>query len=209
MTDAFELYAQEYDDWFDRYEAVYRAELAAVKSLLPLTGRRVEIGVGTGRFAGPLGIRLGVEPALAMAARARARGIQVIRGVAQALPLAGASVDVVLMVTVLCFLPDPLQALVEATRILKPQGQLVIGLIDPASPLGQSYETNKATSRFYRRANFHPVQQVLDWLGRLGYFQAQACQTIFQDSPDVQGTDPVRPGYGQGSFVVLAAAKSP
>ncbi len=88
MTDTFEEYAQEYDDWFVRHEVVYRAELAAVEALLPTAGRGLEIGVGTGRFAGPLGIKIGVEPAWAMAEIARTRGIQVIRGDAEALPVA-------------------------------------------------------------------------------------------------------------------------
>ena len=74
MTDTFEAYAQEYDDWFVRHEVVYRAELAAVESLLPATGQGLEIGVGTGRFAGPLGIKVGVEPARAMAEIARNQG---------------------------------------------------------------------------------------------------------------------------------------
>ncbi len=43
------------------------AELAAVESLWPATGQGLEIGVGTGRFAVPLGIKIGVEPARAMA----------------------------------------------------------------------------------------------------------------------------------------------
>ena len=86
MTDAFENYALEYDDWFERYELAYRAELAAIEVLLPRAGRGLEIGVGTGRFAGPLGIKVGVEPARAMAARAKNRGIEVVRGCAEALP---------------------------------------------------------------------------------------------------------------------------
>lgn len=41
------------------------------------------------------------------------------------------------MVTVLCFLKDPFRALKEAKRVLKPQGKLIIGMIDPDSPLGR------------------------------------------------------------------------
>jgi SAM-dependent methyltransferase len=207
MTDTFEAYAQDYDDWFVRHEAVYRSELAAVESLRPATGQGLEIGVGTGRFGGPLGIRIGVEPARAMAEMARVRGIRIIRGDAEALPVANASFDFVLMVTVLCFLKNPLQALVEATRILKPHGRLIIGIIDPESPLGRSYEANKEKSRFYRQARFYKVRQVLEWLDGLGYANPMTCQTIFQDLPAITGLEPVREGYGDGTFVVLAAQK--
>jgi SAM-dependent methyltransferase len=208
MTDTFEEYAQEYDDWFVRHEVVYRAELAAVQSLIPETGQGLEIGVGTGRFAEPLGVKVGVEPAQAMANLARHRGIQVIQGYADALPIVTASFDFVLMVTVLCFLQNPLQALVEATRVLKPHGRLIIGLIDPESPLGRSYEANKKKSRFYRQARFHEVRQVLEWLDGLGYPNPRTCQTIFQDLPAIAGPEPVKEGHGEGGFVVISAQKS-
>jgi SAM-dependent methyltransferase len=208
MTDIFEEYAQEYDDWFVRHEVVYGAELAAVQSLIPETGQGLEIGVGTGRFAEPLGVKVGVEPARAMANLARHRGIQVIQGYAEALPIITASFDFVLMVTVLCFLPNPLQALVESTRVLKPHGRLIVGIIDPESPLGRSYEANKDNSKFYRQAKFHQVTQVLEWLEGLGYPNPQTCQTIFQDLPAMAGPEPIREGYGEGAFVVIAGQKS-
>jgi len=98
--------ALEYDDWFVRNEMAYRSELAAVKAFLPLSSRGLEIGVGTGRFAAPLGIEVGVEPARAMAAIARNRGIKVLEAYAEELPFKNESFDFVLMVTVLCFLAD-------------------------------------------------------------------------------------------------------
>ena len=111
------------------------------------------------------------------------------------------------MVTVLCFLQNPLQALIEATRVLKPHGHLIIGIIDPDSPLGRSYEANKEKSRFYRQARFHRVRQVLEWLEELGYPNPRICQTIFQDLPAITAPEPVREGYGDGAFVVIAGQK--
>ena len=66
----------------------------------------MEIGVGTGRFAEPLGFREGVEPSPAMAERARRRGLEVTDGVAENLPLPDATYDVALMVTTICFVDD-------------------------------------------------------------------------------------------------------
>ncbi len=122
-------------------------------------------------------------------------------------PWPHASFDFVLMVTVLCFLQNPLQALSEATRVLKPHGRLIIGMIDPESPLGRSYEANKEKSRFYRQAKFHQVRQVLEWLEELGYQNPRICQTIFQDLPAITASEPVREGYGEGAFVVIAGQK--
>jgi ubiquinone/menaquinone biosynthesis C-methylase UbiE len=207
MTNAFEESAQEYDDWFVRNEFAYHSELAAIKACLPTNGHGLEIGAGTGRFAAPLGIKVGVEPARAMAEIARIRGTSVIRGYAEALPFADDSFDFVLMVTVLCFLSNPFQALDEATRVLKPPGRLIIGMIDPASPLGQSYELNKEKSKFYRQARFLPVEEVLKWLKRLGYLSLQIHQTIFRDPAMITALEPVRTGQGEGVFVVISAQK--
>jgi ubiquinone/menaquinone biosynthesis C-methylase UbiE len=207
MVNVFEESANEYDDWFIRHELTYKSELAAVRTLLP-PGCGLEIGVGTGRFAGPLQIKVGVEPAQAMANIARSRGIDVLRGYAESLPIATASFDFVLMVTVLCFLQNPLQALVEATRVLKPRGCLIIGMIDPDSPLGRSYEANKEKSRFYRQARFHPVSQVLKWLEDLGYQNPKTCQTIFQDVETLTAAETVKEDHDEGGFVIISAQKS-
>ena len=207
MNTVFENSAREYDDWFVRNESAYRSELAAVKAFLPPGGRGLEIGVGTGRFAEPLGIEVGVEPARAMATIARKRGIKVLEAYAEDLPIEDESFDFVLMVTVLCFLAGPFRALCEATRVLKPRGRLIIGMIDPDSPLGRAYETNKNKSKFYRQAKFHPVGQVVKWLEDLGYADLKTCQTIFQDSATVKAPPPVIEGHGEGVFVVIAGEK--
>jgi len=203
----FETSAQEYDAWFDRHPVVYESEILALKSLISPGDIGLEIGVGTGRFAVPLGVAVGVEPAAAMALLAQRRGIQGYRAVAEALPFRPDSFDLVLMVTVLCFLRDPFLALREATRVLKPGGQILIGMIDKDSPLGRSYEAHKSESRFYRQANFYAIGQALDWLARLNYRKVKVCQTLFGELSDLTHPEPVRAGHGDGGFVVLAAPK--
>ena len=106
------------------------------------------MGVGTGRFASRVGIKVGVEPAQAMASIARQRGIEVYEARAEALPFADESFDSVLMVTTICFFNDPLRALRETSRVLKPLGHLVVGMIDKDSPLGKSYEPERVRACF-------------------------------------------------------------
>ncbi len=208
MSEVFEASANEYDHWFNRHGFVYRSELAAVQALMPPAGCGLEIGVGTGRFAGPLGVKVGAEPARAMAEIARTRRIRVIQASGEALPFVAGSFDFILMITVLCFLSDPFQALREATRLLKPQGRLIIGTIDPDSPLGKIYEATKTEHKFYRNAQFYSVSQVSDWLRRLAYENLSTCQTIFKDIPKIADLEPVKPGHGEGIFVVIAGDKS-
>lgn len=100
----FEQHAREYDRWFEEHAYAYESEVLAVRTLLPRSGRGLEVGVGTGRFAAPLGITVGVEPAHAIASIARERGIRVYEASAEALPFADESFDFVVMATTICFL---------------------------------------------------------------------------------------------------------
>jgi SAM-dependent methyltransferase len=86
MAAPFEVHHRRYEAWFERHEAAYHSELLAVRALLPWRGLGLEIGVGSGRFAGPLGVRVGVDPSAAMLRYANARGVLAARGVAEALP---------------------------------------------------------------------------------------------------------------------------
>ncbi|MGB3944604.1 MAG: methyltransferase domain-containing protein, partial [Methanothrix sp.] len=57
------------------------------------------MGVGTGRFAAPLGISVGLDPSLPMMEVARKRGVLCVRGVAERLPFRDGAFDLLLMVT--------------------------------------------------------------------------------------------------------------
>jgi ubiquinone/menaquinone biosynthesis C-methylase UbiE len=204
---AFETSAQEYDAWFEKHHFCYESELRALKTLATPHRRGLELGVGTGRFATPLGIAVGIEPARAMAALAQKRGIQVVQAVAEALPFSQDSFDLVAIITALCFFRDPFQALMEATRVLTPSGRILIGMIDKDSPLGRLYEANRLQSKFYRDARFYGVRDVLTWLKRLGYRDEKLCQTIFKGLSEITEPEPVREDFGAGGFVVISARK--
>jgi SAM-dependent methyltransferase len=123
----FEAHSQRYEAWYERHETAYVSELLALRAFLPWSGRGLEIGVGSGRFAAPLGIQVGIDPSPAMLARAAARGVDVVRGTAENLPRPPASFDYALVVTTICFVSSPRRMLIEARRVLKSGGCLVIG----------------------------------------------------------------------------------
>ena len=204
----FEKYAGRYELWFERNRFAYQSELQAVKSLLPPRGLGMEIGVGTGRFAGPLGLRIGIEPSTAMAVAARQRGIQVVRAVAEALPFMGGAFDFALMVTTLCFLDDVRISFREAHRVLRSGGAFLVGFIDRESPLGHVYQRHKNESPFYAEARFYSVQEVVSSMESASFRGFEFAQTIFQDFERPHGPETVRQGHGEGSFIVLRGVKS-
>ncbi|MDI3475697.1 MAG: hypothetical protein PWQ79_916 [Thermococcaceae archaeon] len=203
----FEKHHDRYESWFERNRYAYLSELEAVKRLLPKEGKGAEIGVGTGRFAAPMGIKLGVEPSKAMAEIARKRGIEVIEGTAESLPFEDNSMDYLLMVTTICFVDDPEKALKEAYRVLKPGGALIIGFVDRNSPIGKFYEEHKDESVFYKEARFFSTEELLELLKKVGFREFEIVQTLFHRLDEIKSVEPVKPGHGEGSFVVIKAVK--
>jgi len=203
----FEKHSLQYEQWFDRHKFAYESELRAIRKLLPQCGNGLEIGVGSGRFAAPLGIKLGLEPSSKMMKIAQGRGIEVIGGVGESLPFRDSQFDFVTMVTTICFLDDVEVAFNEAYRILKPGGCLIIGFIDKDSLIGQLYQRHKDENVFYRIATFYSVDEVVSHLKIAGFKSFNFAQTIFHDLAEIKGIEPVREGYGEGSFVVVKAVK--
>jgi hypothetical protein len=61
-TKPFDEYASQYEDWFERNKFAFESELRAIREQLPKSNNGIEIGVGSGRFAVPLGIKIGIDP---------------------------------------------------------------------------------------------------------------------------------------------------
>jgi SAM-dependent methyltransferase len=195
-----------YDDWFERHGAAYLSELIAVRALLPWGGRGLEIGVGSARFAAPLGVEFGIDPAPEMLAYARTRGVRVAAAVAEALPFAQAAFDYALVVTTLCFVNDAAAMLAEARRVLKPGGALVIGFIDRTSALGREYAAHREENVFYRAARFYSGDEVERLLAEAGFGACVWAQTLATPLAEIREIEPLRAGRGQGSFVVVKAS---
>ena len=131
--------------WYDRHILPYLIDLACGvkdvreqrKKVVPLArGRVLEIGIGTGLNLAHYDkskVReiVGLDPALEMHRLAKKRvaqsGLRVsLVGLsAETIPFDDAGFDTVLMTYTLCSIPDPVPALKEMRRMLKPGGVLI------------------------------------------------------------------------------------
>ncbi len=206
-VDAFDRYVDRYEAWFTDHPLAYVAELRAVRELLPSSGNGIEIGIGTGRFAAPLGIRKGIEPSRSMADLARKKGLEVVPGVAEHLPFMDGEFDYALMVTTVCFLDDMGLAFREVRRVLRATGSFVVGFVDRESVLGREYLTRKDQSAFYKDARFYSVPEIVTGLEEAGFGSLAFRQTLFHSLDETGESEPVQEGYGKGAFIVVRAEK--
>ncbi|MFW6201482.1 MAG: aminotransferase class V-fold PLP-dependent enzyme [Gemmatimonadota bacterium] len=139
MTDEAEV--RSYAAWFETPlgRRVWADEREALLALLgPVSGRAVlDAGSGDARFAVELAGRdaevVGVDRSRAMLrfGRRRAEGarrvVRLAAGDIESLPFRDASFDLVVAVTVFCFVADPSAAIRELARVTRPGGRVVIG----------------------------------------------------------------------------------
>jgi SAM-dependent methyltransferase len=204
-TGPFEKYSDRYDEWFERNRNVYNSEVEAIRTLIPSPrAKGLEVGVGSGKFAVPLGITIGVEPSDRMAAKAERHGIRVFRNVAEDLPFSDSEFDFVLMVTTICFVDDILTSFREAFRVLKTRGCIIVGFVDKGSDLGKQYLDKRNTSVFYKEATFFSTQEVCQYLTDAGFSNLTLRQTLIPG--ETQET--IQNGFGKGAFVVAQGVKN-
>jgi ubiquinone/menaquinone biosynthesis C-methylase UbiE len=205
MNDPFELYYERYDAWYENNRNAYLSEIEAVREVLPPGGRGLEIGVGTGRFAAPLDISKGIDPSGKMISLARKRGVDAERGRGEELNFGDNEFDLVALIVTICFVEEPEKVLRESERVLKPNGRIIVGIIDRESVIGK--ELIRKKSVFYANARFYSVKEILEMLKKSGFGSFDIVQTLFRPLGSIDSIEPPESGYGKGSFVVISGNK--
>lgn len=217
----FEEQAGRYDRWYEMPAGriLFEAELEALRAISAgLPGPRLEIGVGTGRFADPLGVDVGVDLAYGVLSlyRLRRRGagaaagaVHLLQADGARLPFTPATIGTAFLIVSLCFAADPLRLVEEAARVVRPGGAVVAALIDRESAWGRWYLEKKAAGHlFYRHARFFSAAEVQHWLEASGLRVTRFASTLLQPpGDDPRPEAPVEglvPGAG---FVCLAGVK--
>jgi SAM-dependent methyltransferase len=132
-----------YESWYEttgrRADRLEKPLLERLLASFSQVDTILEVGFGTGHFTrwfGEQGLRaVGLDLSLPMLAEAvRLGSPPCMRGDALALPFCSGAFDLVALITILEFVPDPNQALMEALRVAQ-QG-LILGVLNRQSLLG-------------------------------------------------------------------------
>lgn len=157
------------------------------------SGIVLEVGVGSGLnlpFYGPR-VRqlyaLDPSPTLLRMARRRATRVPVpvewIQGSAEAMPLDDRVADTVVTTWTLCTIPDPLRALGEMRRVLKPEGWLLFIEHGRASEPGIRAWQDRLTPLWRRVAGGCHLNRTIDALVRTGGFALESLSTGYGVGP--------------------------
>ncbi len=156
-------------------------------------GSVLEIGVGSGLnlpLYGPAveGV-CAIDPSpellrLASGQIADARvPVSLVRAAGECLPLAGASFDTVVMTWTLCSIVDPVAALIEMRRVLKPEGSLVFVEHGLSSDYQVARWQHGLTPGWRRVGGGCHLDRRIDELIRAAGFRLDAIETGYMTGP--------------------------
>jgi ubiquinone/menaquinone biosynthesis C-methylase UbiE len=150
-------------------------EQAAMLDLLPNVDGldALDVGCGTGRYARLLLARgarvVGVDLSDAMLGRARAGGARLIRADLRALPLRGASFDIVVSGLTLGDVAELDDAMAEMARVLRSGGRLVYSVVHPiGAQAGWARTFDESGRTFEVETCWHPIDAHANALAAAG-----------------------------------------
>lgn len=178
--------------WFKNDPTVFESAVKAISAMLPEDKNNgVEITCGPDLFSKALGI-----PARPLACNGPGTDTGHFK-----LPFDNLCLDYVFV----SYCDSPRSNLSEifqeVFRTLKTSGTLVVAFIDAKSPSGQRYTPDWLCPSEYDR------EKIMFDLTHAGFKHFDFSQTLFSPPEEVAQTHPSKPGYGEGSFVVVLAKK--
>jgi len=138
-----------------------------------------------GVFARVIAASVAVEPSAKLAAMTRAKTpgvpftVQVIERSAEELPLDDRSIDTIVMTWVLCSIPDPVRALREMRRVLKPAGRLLFVEHGLAPDPGVRTWQQRLNPLWYRLSGGCNMNRPVEDLVRTGGFRLGTLERFY------------------------------
>jgi len=210
--EAFNLYAEEYERWFDSPEGkvLFEIEVEAVKLLMKgLRKPFLEIGVGTGRFARELGIDVGIDPSIRVLEIAKRRGVKVVRAKGENLPFKKDILGAVFILFTLCFVENALKVFEEVKGVLKPNGIVIVGIINKDSKWGKLYLKKKKESHpIYKHAMFYSINEISELMKKASLSVETYSSTLCQPPSGMPyREDAYKELINEAGFVCILARK--
>ncbi len=165
------------------------------QKLVPLaSGKVLEVGIGTGlnlsHYDSARIERIwGLDPALemhALAAKRVARSglpVELVGLSAEKIPMADHSFDTVLLTYTLCSIADPVAALREMRRVLKPDGRLLFCEHGQAPDASVRRWQDRLTPIWSRIAGNCHLNRAVPQLLEAGGFRTQSMETLYLPGP--------------------------
>jgi ubiquinone/menaquinone biosynthesis C-methylase UbiE len=180
-------------DWACGIEPVQRQRRKVVPRA---QGRVLEIGVGTGRnlpFYDKKRIDhlSAMDPATQMHTKARQRkheaglDVDLLTLSAETIPMPSASFDTVVCTFTLCTIPDPLKALREMRRVLKPDGRLLYCEHGAAPDAGVRRWQDRLNSAWGRVAGGCNLNRDIPALLKAADFNILELETMYLPGPKI------------------------
>jgi SAM-dependent methyltransferase len=156
-----------------------------------------------------LGIENGSDPSVKLLEMATSRGIRTFLARGEDHFFNKETLGTVFLIATLCFVDSPIAVLHEAHRILKPEGNIVLGLVLRESPWGKFYQIKKQEGhRFYKYATFYSYEEVEKLITYSGFIIDKVISTLFQKPGEVKGMEAPRSGFSANAgFTVIIARK--
>jgi ubiquinone/menaquinone biosynthesis C-methylase UbiE len=229
----FDEYAHEYDAWFLQNRNVLESELLLLKHMLGDPERALSVGCGSGLFEHLLrtdhgiDIRNGVEPAEGMAEIARKRGMDVVPGSAEQIPMEDGEFDTVIMNGTPGYVADLRAAFAEGYRVLLPGGAIVVLDVPAESSYGLLYSfagvrgtwddahlqkvapAHPYPVEFVANANWRTTDEKAELLREVGFTDLTFAQTLTVH-PKYSNDRVEEPseGFDRGDYVAIRGLKA-
>lgn len=178
QSDSQAFFAGAADQWDKLRDELYGASFPteALLALLPGDAVVADLGCGTGglmaRVAPHVGQVIGIDDSTPMLKAARRRtgelkNVDIRRGDLSSLPIQARSCDAAVLLLALTYVADPLAALREAARILRPGGRVVI--VDLLE-----HDRDDFRQQMGQRWNGFSIETLQAQLAQVGLVQARA-----------------------------------
>ena len=203
----FETHSRNYLSWAKRYDKIFNAELKALKQMVPQNGKGMEMDLGVGQYAIPLGIKYGTEASRELRSIASKRGLTVSDIQMGKLPYESNQFDFVLLLFNVLTMEDINNKIHEISRVLKKGGSLIIAFLDKTAFDKKPESYQKSLLYFYEKVKFLTTDSILSVLNKFGYADFSFVQTFSQNPDDSSFVEEPKNGYGEGVLVIMKVSK--